>query len=109
MHIFLSRKTIMASSDGRRNLASSVADTGLCIDAGMARDWELRPSFMQHGNNVPILGAVVCVALYPQAARVDSELAKYDKVASGAVARRREARDLKLRRQEMKRLFIHPE
>lgn len=108
---FLSRKTLITIENGRRQLANALADAGFGI-AGESRSregWDRSPSVNQYGDNVRVLKAVLCAALYPNVARIDPPDTTYHEVAGGTVANTPEAKRLKLRSKGGERLFLHPE
>lgn len=108
---FMSRKTLISISNGRRQLADALADAGFGIPGAVepGRRWERHDTVNQHSANVRIVKAVVCAALYPNVARIDLPDATYHEVAGGTIADRHEARRLKLRAKTGERLFLHPE
>lgn len=108
---FLSRKTLIAIRNSRRQLADALADAGFGLPGEMRsqRGWERDSSVNQFGDNVRVLKAVLCAALYPNVIRVDPPDTRYHEVASGTIANIPEAKRLRLRSKEGERLFLHPE
>lgn len=107
---FLSRKTLISISDGRKQLADALADAGFGLpNTGRSeRGWERHAAVNQYNNNVRVVKAVVCAALYPNVARIDLPDSTYYEVAGGTVANEHEARKIKLRSKTGERLFLHP-
>lgn len=103
---FLSRKTLIAIEDGRKQLADSIADAGFCASIG--KDWERSQTLNQHGMNVRVLRAVICAALYPNLVRIDFPKTKYEQVAGGTIAKKHNSKDIRFRCKTMERLFLHP-
>lgn len=108
---FLSRKTLMAISDGRRQLADAVLDTGFCGETrNMGRSgWERDSSLNEYGSNLRVLKAVICAALYPNIVRIDLPPKKYEKVAGGNVEKPYNSKDIRIRDKAGNRLLLHPE
>lgn len=108
---FMSRKTLLSISDGRKQLADALADAGFGLPgAGKAeRGWEKNEAVNQYKTNVRVVKAVVCAALYPNIARIDLPDSTFYEVAGGTIANEHEARKLKLRSKTGERLFLHPE
>eukprot|EP00177_Eucheuma_denticulatum_P006762 GFKZ01012289.1.p1 GENE.GFKZ01012289.1~~GFKZ01012289.1.p1 ORF type:complete len:1366 (-),score=200.61 GFKZ01012289.1:915-5012(-) len=108
---FLSRKTLITIENGRRQLANALADAGFGIvgEPRSREGWDRHVSVNQHGENVRVLKAVLCAALYPNVARIDPPDTTYHEVASGTVANVPEAKRLRLRSKGGERLFLHPE
>jgi ATP-dependent RNA helicase DHX57 len=96
---FMSRKTLLAISDSRRQLENALQD------AGFTRARESN----ENATNLRVIRAVLCAALYPNIVRIDPPDALYREVAAGAVAQEHKARDLILRAKSGERVFLHPE
>lgn len=108
---FLSRKTLVSIGDGRRQLADALADAGFGLPGEIRsrRGWERHESVNQYGDNVRVVRAVLCAALYPNVARIDPPDTTYREAIGGTVANKHEARKLRIRSKEGERLFLHPE
>ncbi|CDF36697.1 similar to DEAH (Asp-Glu-Ala-Asp/His) box polypeptide 57 [Chondrus crispus] len=108
---FLARKTLQAISDGRRQLADALADAGFGLPGAERsfRGWEREEAVNQFSDNLRVVKAVVCAALYPNIARIDLPDKTYYEVAGGTVANKYNAKDLRLRSKSGERLFLHPE
>lgn len=108
---FLARKTLITISDGRKQLADALADAGFGLPgiAKSERGWERDPAVNQYSDNVRVVKAVVCAALYPNVARIDLPDTTYHEVVAGAVANKYNSKDLRLRSKAGERLFLHPE
>lgn len=107
---FLSRKALWDIMEERRQLAESLADTGLCgpVEEVKQRDWERDEKLNGHSLNERVIQAVICAGLYPNVVRLDMQQ-KYMKVNGGTVAVGGNSKDIKLRGQSMERMFLHPE
>lgn len=108
---FLARKTLISIGNGRKQLADVLADAGFGLpgEGRSRRGWDRDASVNQFGENVRVLKAVLCAALYPNVARIDPPDTTYHEIASGTVANTPEAKRLRLRSKEGERLFLHPE
>lgn len=108
---FLARKTLISIANGRKQLADALADAGFGLpgEVRSRRGWERDSSVNQFADNVRVLKAVLCAALYPNVVRIDPPDTKYHEVASGTIANTHEAKRLRLRSKEGQRLFLHPE
>lgn len=107
---FLSRKTLFDIVEERRQLAQSLADTGLCgpVEEVKRRDWERDEKLNSHSRNERVIQAVICAGMYPNIVRLDMPQ-KYMKVNGGTVAVAANSKDIKMRGQSMERMFLHPE
>lgn len=102
---------LITISDGRKQLADALADAGFGLPgiAKSERGWERDPAVNQYSDNVRVVKAVVCAALYPNVARIDLPDTTYHEVVAGAVANKYNSKDLRLRSKAGERLFLHPE
>lgn len=108
---FLARKTLQSISDGRKQLADALADAGFGPfgDEKPGRGWEREETINQFSDNLRVVKAVVCAALYPNIARIDLPDKTYYEVMGGTLAHKYNAKDLRLRSKSGERLFLHPE
>eukprot|EP00178_Gracilaria_changii_P017569 TRINITY_DN500_c0_g1_i2.p1 TRINITY_DN500_c0_g1~~TRINITY_DN500_c0_g1_i2.p1 ORF type:complete len:1343 (-),score=190.46 TRINITY_DN500_c0_g1_i2:4236-8264(-) len=106
---FLSRKTLLTIRDGRRRLADVLRDIGFAEMGERVTGWERGEALNKNGQNVRVLRAVICAALYPNIARIDLPQTKYREVAGGAIPLGYNSKDLKLRVKNQTRVFLHPE
>ena len=105
---FLLNKTMWSIMDGRKQLADSLAETGLCGSDQKQKHWERSDELNIHSDNERVIQAVICAGLYPNIVRLDMQQ-KYKKVHGGAIAVGGDSKDIKLRGKSMERLFLHPE
>ncbi|CAN8061438.1 unnamed protein product [Agarophyton chilense] len=106
---FLSRKTLLTIADGRSRLADVLKDIGFAKMGAKGRGWERAEDLNQHDQNLRVLRAVICAALYPNIVRIDLPEKKYREVAGGAIPVGYNSKDLKLRTKNYNRVFLHPE
>lgn len=106
---FLSNKTLRAIEDSRRQLADSLAETGLrgVISAGKQRNWERVEALNTNSLNERVLKAVICAGMYPNIVRLDMQH-KYAKIHDGAVPVVGNSKDVTLGGPSMERMFLHP-
>lgn len=97
---FLSRKTLLAIGDAKRQLRSAIADAGFDVAGAEANS---------NNANLRVLRAVICAALYPNVIRIDPPDTKYTGVASGAIPKAWNAKELRMRSKDGQRVFLHPE
>jgi ATP-dependent RNA helicase DHX57 len=96
---FMSRKTLLAIFDSRRQLENALQDAGFTRGGGSN----------ENSTNLRVIKAVVCAALYPNVVRIDPPGTRYREVAAGAVAQEHKARELVLKSKSGERVFLHPE
>lgn len=106
---FISRKGLQSIADNRKQLEDAIADAGFSTSGSGGRGWSRDDGVNRYSNNVRVLRAIVCAALYPNVLRIDLPDTTYHEVAGGTVANKYNSKDLRLRCKTGERVFLHPE